>query len=795
MEKTIYKSLAGALLASAAMPSAVWAQSANEDEISPENTIVVTAQKRSESLIDVPVAVSVISGADIEAAQVRDLRDLEQLSPSLLVNGTTGSSQQILTIRGIGTAGQNSGLEQSVGVVIDGVARGRIGSAFVDLLDVEQIEILRGPQSTLFGKNTSAGVVSIRTNEPSHDFGGLLSLTYGSDDLVQVRGRLTGPIVEDVLAGSIAAQYQARDGFIEDFVTGQDFNDLDRVTVRGQLLWDISQDVSLRLIGDYAEANESCCAAPYALYGPTAGIIEALGGTLQPNTNGITDPFEREVAVTPGQGYDNSFTDWGISADLQWDFDNVEFNAILAHREFDTTPDVDADFGQLDLLRNFGQTQDIEETSVELRLASTGRQTIDWLMGFYYFDQSIDASNPGFFGSDFRAYADVLSEGNLDILEFVTGTPPGTFFGDGQGDLSTYDYSSESFAFFGQATWNITEQLSVTGGLRYTNESKSSDTDPASSDTFATVPLAGPLAPFAPLAGFQVFPPGTPYTAAFDDDVVTGTANLSYEISDDASAYLRYARGYKSGGINLSQTAGGQTATNPVSDPSLAVFEPETVDSYEAGLKGQFFDNRLVLNVAAFYQELENFQANSFDGIFFTIRNAAEVEGIGMEFEYIFRPTERLTFSGGLTLQDITYGSFTTAEPTLEQAQAGAITQDLTGRSLNFANDVTVTGTIEYVQPVGNDLELVFRSDYRFRDDYLIGQNLDPNTRQGDSFVLNASITLLSDANGWDIAVWGKNITDEEIFNVIFDSPLQPGSFNTFVNDPPTYGASLSYRF
>ncbi len=797
MQSSSKFAIAVALVTGAVLPQSALAQSNAEMESSTSegSVIVVTAQKREESLQDVPIAVSVISGDAIEAAQVRDLADLEQLSPSLVVNGTTGSSQNILTIRGIGTAGQNSGLEQSVGIVIDGVARGRIGSGFVDLVDLEQVEVLRGPQSTLFGKNTSAGVVSIRTKKPSYDFGGKIEAAYGSKDLFQIRGSLTGPIIQDQLAASIAAQYQSRDGFLTDINTGQDFNNLNRYTIRGQLLWDISSDASLRIIGDYSEINERCCAAVTTVYGPTSGIITALGGTLQPNVNGVTNAFARDISVTSGQGYDNSFTDYGVSGELEWDLGSVTFNAIVSARKFETAPDLDADFGPLDLLRNFGQEQDIDETSIELRLASEGSQTIDWLAGFYYFDQSIQAANPGFFGSDFRAFADILTEGNVTLLETLTGTQAGTFFGDGQGDLSTYDYSSESFALFGQVTWNITDRLSVTGGLRYTDESKSSDTIPASSDTFASVPLAGPLAPFAPLAGLQVFPPGTPYTALFDDDVVTGNANVSYDLADNVSTYIRYARGYKSGGINLSQTAGGQTATSPVSDPNLAVFDPENVDSFELGLKGSFFDNSLTINLAAFYQELENFQANSFDGVFFTIRNAAEVEGQGIELEYVWRPTNRLTFSGGLTVQDITYGSFTTAEPTLAQAEAGQIVQDLTGRTLNFANDITLVGAIEYVQPINDELDVRFRTDYRYRDDYLIGQNLDPNTAQDDSFVVNASLSLSSNDHGWGITIWGKNITDEEIHNVIFDAPLQPGSFSAFLDDPATYGATLSFQF
>jgi len=319
--------------------------------------IVVTAQKRTESLIEVPVAVSVFSGAVIEQAQIRDAIDLQQLVPSLVVNSSTGSTQSIFSIRGIGTAGNNTGLEQSVGVFIDGVYRGRVGAAMSDYVDIEQIEVLRGPQSTLFGKNTSAGIISITTRKPDQEFGGIIEAAAGDFGMTQLRGSVTGPM-SDSLSFRLSGAYFARDGVIKDVVDNRDYNNRERASVRLQLLWDLADTTTLRFIGDYADIKDECCAATPLFAGPTAAIAGALGGAGSlAGGLGEVDPFARVAAHSPAAPFDNAFEDGGVSVELNHEFAETELTIIAASRFFDTITGIDADFQRMDLLGVRAQAQ------------------------------------------------------------------------------------------------------------------------------------------------------------------------------------------------------------------------------------------------------------------------------------------------------------------------------------------------------------------------------------------------------------------------------------------------------
>jgi outer membrane receptor protein involved in Fe transport len=285
--------------------------------------IIVTATKRPESLFDVPVAVTAYSSEQLERAQVRDVRDLQVVAPTLAVNSSTGSTQTVFTIRGIGTPGQNTGLEQSVGVFLDGVYRGRPGAALGDLADISQIEVLRGPQGTLFGRNTSGGVVAVQTREPEFIPGGQITASAGDYAHRQFMATVTGPLLGDTVAGRLTATSQERDGYLDDFRVGGTYNDRSRWSVKGQLLWDISPEATLRLIADRSETEEVCCAAVPVFYGPTSAAVAALGGALRTGTTGtyggvagrFVDNSIYDVAMNPAtQPLDDSSVDQGVSA-------------------------------------------------------------------------------------------------------------------------------------------------------------------------------------------------------------------------------------------------------------------------------------------------------------------------------------------------------------------------------------------------------------------------------------------------------------------------------------------------
>ncbi|GAB3111076.1 TonB-dependent receptor [Aestuariicella hydrocarbonica] len=805
--------------------------------------VTVYAQKRAQSILEVPVSVASYGGDALEQAQVRDLSDLQQVAPSLVFNSSSGATQSIMTIRGIGTAGQNSGLEQSVGVFIDGVYRGRPGSALSDFVDIEAVEVLRGPQGTLFGRNTSAGVISVRSKKPSYEANGHVSLSGGDYGYKQIKAGVTGPLIADTLAYRLSATWQERDGYVENAVTGEDYNDKNRSTVRGQILWDISDGTSLRVMADYTETDEVCCAPVPVFYGPaTLGLI-ANPSPFGENLN-IGAPVQ---AFTPGEyvspelnfagGYpdigdyktdrndsspgDDSFIDGGFSAEFNTDLtESLSLTAIAAHRFFETQPFGDIDMTAADIWSG-GRGQDITENSFELRLSHTGER-LDWTAGAFYFDQDIDAEGRYTWGEQGAAYLSNVGLARLLGVEFVglgdavgqmLGTGLVNFGADGlevnpaiagTGTHEEVSYNSESLAFFGQATWNITEALSWTLGVRYSEEEKEADYVVASDDPFSQVDLlAISQSLFNSLRPLQVHIPVQATSDDYDDDDVSVATSLNFELSDSLSVYGRYAQGYKAGGLNLNGTI-GQTPGNPVANLDTLQFDPEDTESYEVGVKSFLFDRTLQLNATVFYQTVTDFQVNSFDGVGFTLQNAGEIEGQGLEIDYSWNPTENWIISGGLVLQDIEYADFKTGSTTIAQQEAAGLQaraegvvppQDLTGETPNFVSDVTYAGSVTYLHELNSDLMLKLGTSYRYRSDYTTGQDNDSFTENDDYWIWNANVTLAAMDESWAIELWGKNLTDEEVINIGFDTPLQTGSLSAYMEAPMTWGLTGRLNF
>lgn len=812
--------------------------------------ITVYAQKREQSIMEVPLSVASYSGDALEQAKVRDLTDLQQVAPSLVFNSSSGATQSILTIRGIGTAGQNSGLEQSVGVFIDGVYRGRPGAALGDFIDVEAVEVLRGPQGTLFGRNTSAGVISVRTKKPSYEPSAKITASMGDYGYKQLQGTATGPLIADTLAASLSASWQEREGYIEDEQTGFEYNDKDRTTVRGQLHWDISDKTSLRIIADYTETDEICCAPVPVFYGnATVGLIASnpspfaaaglpiagltIGAPMQPYAPGsyVSPEFTFTGGYPKLDRYrtdrndsdpgDDSIIDGGLS--LQFDTaltDALSFTATAAHRFFETMPIGDIDGTSADIWIG-GRGQDIEENSLELRLSYTSDR-FDWDAGLFYFDQEIEGKGRYYWGEQGAAY--VTNVGLARLLQ-VEGVAPAAAIGQllasglvsmgpgglqvnpalaGTGTTESISYDSKSYAAFGQGTWHITDQLSWTVGVRYSEEDKKADYLVTSDDTFSQVDLLGISQNiFNSLRPLQVHLPLNATKDSYDDDNISFSTSLNYEITDDVSIYGRYAQGYKAGGINLNGTA-GQSPGNPVPNFETNSFDPEDTESYEIGVKSYLFDRTLQLNATVFYQTVEDFQVNSFDGVGFKLQNAGEIEGKGLEIDYSWTPNENWILTGGLVLQDIEYAEFKDGSTTIAQQEAAGLRaraegvvppQDLTGERPNFVSDVTYAGSITYLHPLNNDMMLRFGTSYRYRSDYTTGQDNDKFTENDSYWIWNASIALAAQDNGWSLELWGKNLTNEEVINIGFDTPLQTGSLSAFLEAPRMWGITAMMQF
>src|SRR5690554_1254742 len=496
--------LTGSASAALALPGAAFAQdgadaaeATDAADADAGNSILVTATKRERTLQDTPVAVSVTTAETIERAQIRDLRDLQTVVPSLSVGQRQSTANTNFFIRGFGNGANNAGIEPSVGVFVDNVYRSCTASQITDLPDVQRIEVLRGPQSTLFGKNASAGVISIATQEPQFEFGGSAEATYGNYDQLVLKGHVTGPVA-NALAISLTGGLNKRDGFFRDLGTGDRTNERDRWFTRGQLLVDPGNGFRMRIIGDYDAIDENCCAVVNMQDGLATPAIRALGGQV----NAPADRFDG--VVYNNFNSTNDIENYGLSGQIDIDLtDSFTVTSITAFRETDSITSQDSDFTSADLIYPNFQDLSISTFTQELRLAGQLGDRIDLLLGAFYISEDIDQRNELIYGTQFRPYANLLvqqlSSGALSLpaLEAAFGAADGTsyagrFLAAGQGFDERYTLQSEAISLFGQIDFEILDGLVLTLGGNYTHDSKTFVAAAESSDVFSRIDFNAP---------------------------------------------------------------------------------------------------------------------------------------------------------------------------------------------------------------------------------------------------------------------------------------------------------------
>ena len=461
--------------------------------VAQSDEIIVTATKRPQTLQEVPVAVSVVDAEVIEKANIKDLLDLQTSVPSLRLTQLQNSSQTNFTIRGFGNGANNPGIEPSVGVFIDGVYRSRSAAAILDLPTLERVEVLRGPQSTLFGKNVSAGAISLTTKAPEFDLGGSVEASYGNFDQMIFRGTITGPISE-TLAFRLSGSTNNRDGYYTNIVDGTSQNERDRYAVRGQLLWEPSDVLSFRAIGDYNKIDEICCGAVQVVNGPATQLIGApvAFGGLGEEIGPASTPFARQVALDTTTR--NKLEGYGASLQGDWDLEWAQVTSISSYREQTDNTQTDVDFSGADLARN-PQNRKYETFTQELRIASTGDGPFSWLVGGFYFDESVEFERDVVFGTQMNAFANALAGGGTSLLAIEGGTqvaaalttgptavfpslgpiqptPFGASFTPGTGVFGDYTMDNQSYSIFGQFDFEITDRLTLTGGIAYLHDKK-----------------------------------------------------------------------------------------------------------------------------------------------------------------------------------------------------------------------------------------------------------------------------------------------------------------------------------
>jgi iron complex outermembrane recepter protein len=819
------------------------------------DTITVTAQRRETTLQDTPVAVTAVSGDILEQSQLRDVRDLQTLVPSLQVTQNASSSNASFAIRGVGSSTFNFGIEPSVGVFVDGVYRSRNGASIGDFLGVQRVEVLRGPQSTLFGKNTSAGVINFVTATPSDQFGYEAEVTLGQFNQRTFRGMVESGLGDGV-AGRLDVNLNQRDGFLINVPDGRDVNERDRWGFRGQLMFEPNDRMSLRIIADMQNIDENCCAAPFTSVSPgNAGAFAILGVTQLP-----VNPYSGRLAIDGSvRSVVNS---GGLSAELNYEFDGFTFTSITAYRAYDEEQNIDPDWVDQPFNQQRFLDQDYQTTTQEFRMTSTGDRNVDYLFGAYFFHQNLNTTNITRQGPLLRPFADLFSDldGNpftpgsgVGLVEalcngpsgpFIGGCVPGQYLAAGSGQTSTFDQNNDSMAFFGQLDWHVTDRLTLTGGLRYTNDDKTAVSDISIQDPFAALdfvqigfnalifPAAftantglaftpanvafvqtnNPAAFAAIVAGaqaaaadpnvntllglgaLQFFPPAPNFNSSRSDSDLSGTVIVNFDATDDVNLYASYTEGYKGGGFALDSAA---------ARVGSFTFDPETVTAWEVGVKATIGDV-LMLNTAVFRQNVEDFQTNVFTGSSFVPDNAGEIQITGMELEGLFQPTENLTFTGGIIwLWEDKYVTFTdgpcpvsdTSNCTFRaSATSPALVpvQDLSGRDRG-SSELTGNFTALYQHPISDNMEMFLRGEVYFTSDRFLTTQLDPLQVQDSFTLLNGSVGFGSPDGDWEVQVWGRNLADEEYLQGSFDSTL-PGNINGYPGDPRTWGVTFRAR-
>ena len=799
-----------------------------QEQGSPEE-IIVTVQKRAQNIQDIPVAVTALSGEQLVEYGITDMFDLQQSAPGLIVGQSQTATTANFSVRGIGTSSQNFGLEPSVGLYVDGVYRTRQSSLINELADLDRVEVLRGPQGTLFGRNSSAGAVLLNTVAPSHETDGYLELGYGNLDLFSANGAFGGSLVEDVLAVRLTGFLTSRDGFVDALGEGKNLlNDRDRYGGRAQLLYTPTEDISLRVILDYAEIDEVCCAAAtfrnnyFSSTGQPGSdaLLTALGVPLA-NEDQFTDYVVHMNRLPVSQNKDS-----GVSAELNWDLaSGHRLTAISAYRTFNTTDDADVDFNAAAIADRYNRGES-EMFSQELRLSgSQGR--VDYLAGAYYFNQNLNSWTTTTPGAAFEAF---VTNGNPDLgaiintvnlLSALTGgliPPPGPAVPPGGRSLDVMLQDHEAWALFGQVDVRLHDQWAVSAGLRYTDEKKRlngmffQDTAGPPPDftaigtnlVLANLGLA-PLDPalLAQLAypgwGFYlvpVFAPRPDVDETLKDDQVTWNARLSWTPNDDLLLYAGYATGFKSGGTN----------TDRIPAAFSQVFGAEKSDSFEAGLKLALPEQHLRVNLALHYTTIEDFQSNAFTGTGFNLRNAGELEARGGELEVAWAPLPGLRLSGAYIYNDTEFKDFEQANcwvatpfqsgaPDPGRRNPGDVFCDRSGDRTPANPEHTVLLSATLSRSLSDNLSGYVHADYNHRSSIFMDSNIDPLKRQDGFGLLNARAGLVLDALDLDISLWARNLLDEDWHGSVFDVPLQDGKLASYLREPRTYGVTLRKRF
>ncbi|WP_191621257.1 TonB-dependent receptor [Marinihelvus fidelis] len=731
-----HSTLALAIATAVGAPQAVMAQ-AQEDDVDATllEEVVVTAQRREQTLQEVPMSISAFTGEDLEYLQADNLDSLQGAVPNLnLVQGRGSSSSANVFIRGVGQPDALQTFDPAVGIYVDDVYMSRIQGALFKLNDIERIEVLRGPQGTLYGKNTPGGAIRLITRSPGEDFEAEAGILYGDYDRWQISGYMAGP-VSDNIGMSLSVLSDSRDGYVIDPSTGRDYNDENTQSARVKLAWGISDNVDATFSFDYTiEDTELTLGKAEA---PLISVDLATGGAVLRHVPAPGD-WDFRTRTSLGDSDGQEVENWGGSMTLNWDIsDSLSLRSITAYRELDADLFVDIDATELEL-GDVLVSVDQDQFSQEFQLLGDNGGNLHWVAGLYYLDENLPSHQ--------EAYAD-------DFLVF--GGIPVSFLRTIDDNLQT-----TSYAVFGQVDWAFAESWSLGLGLRYTKEDK---------DYFRTTST------FSDLLGNA-----DPAFAFSDSDSWsdwTPTVTLDYMLNDDVHFYGRLANGFKSGGFNGRANSAADVST----------FDPETVWTAEIGAKTTMMDGRMQANYAVFTSQYDDFQARVSvgDGVDFRfpVLNAAELDINGAEFELSWLLVDSLQLFSQIGYLDTEYGAdgFTGSDGVLDEP---AFAPEWTGR-------VGAVWTLD----LSGGHSLAFGADANYRDGmWLSVENVEP-LREESYWLTNAFATWNHADGHWQVMAGMKNIADE-VYKVEGQEFRSVGNIMTaYYGDPRTWNVSLNYRY
>ncbi len=773
--------------------------------------VVVTARRRSETVQSVPIAISVIGGSALAETGAYNVNRLQQLQPTLQFY-STNPRNSAANIRGLGAPFglTNDGIEQGVGIYVDQVYHSRIASATFDFTDTERIEILRGPQGTLYGKNTTAGAINIYTRAPSFTPEARVELSGGNFDFFQGKASVSGPLVDDKVAIRLSASITTRRGTIYNVRQREWENSQDNQSFRTQILWRATPNLDLTLYGDYNRQDPTCCVQYYAGVGVTQrplnrqyAALAAAQGYAVPST----DAFDRVTDVDSPLRAKQELGGLSLLANL--DVGGATITSVSAWRFWHWLPSNDRDFIGLPITTVSANPSQQSQYSQELRIASDGKRRLDYVLGVFYFYQTIDTQGLQVQGAAASRF--LLNPGN--VAPGATGCATATANAcnpavlNGLTARNTIGFKNISAALFGKLTWHLGDNFQIAPGLRLNYDKKTgSYVSVVTTGAGSTTLNADQLGVLAPQS----------YFPDFHNWNLSGDITAAYTVTPDIHAYATYARSYKSGGINLSGLP--LNATNTGVDLTTQTVRPEKVNHWELGLKTQLLDRRITANLAAFWTEIDDYQATVNNGQLTVIRgylaNAGKVRTRGVELDTAFRPTSRLSAYGNAAYTDARYIRFTNApcppelsggNPALNGATPAAagtpglspLTCDISGQWLPGVSKWALSYGAEYDVParlLGQDGQVYVGYDGSYRSKFSSNPSRSLYTDINGYSLSNVRLGWKAQAS-WNVFGWVRNVFDRHYYELL---ATQSGSTGLIVGqpgDPRTYGVTLSRSF